>query len=351
MENCGRRRGCVQTWGRGKEPPWELEDSTRARSGPGRRRAARALGAGSRRPARREGPAGAARATAGGGRGPGRLNKAGARGLGTHNKKLMSAAAWAAGSASRGLGGGGGCGGQGKGQERGRGGEEEGSAGWSAAATCWALLVPVAGRGGGSGKRSAWISQWEGKEREAGKGPFARSRENGRRGRSGAPPPPPHPQPPAAPTLELSRERRAPTPPLRLPPRVPLVLDNFTPPDHAPRMRWGRRASRSLSTRLGVVTQRSEMLNWVSAVRKEVGFNSGMPEFCSEGWTCHQSSAHCECPAKDDERLWSPSASIWKQQGVSSGWNGLGVVPPEKKESKCVFNVLVVLCTYFKTLN
>lgn len=55
------------------------------------------------------------RAEAGGGGsgGPGRLNKAGARGLATHNKKLMSAAARAAGRWSRGLGRGG-PGGRGK---------------------------------------------------------------------------------------------------------------------------------------------------------------------------------------------------------------------------------------------
>lgn len=69
------------------------------------------------------------------------------------NKKLMSAAAWAAGSAvarprgddvdSQGR----------RGKEKGE--EEEGSAGYSAAATCSASLLPVAGRGGGSGKRTA----------------------------------------------------------------------------------------------------------------------------------------------------------------------------------------------------
>lgn len=48
--------------------------------------------------------------------------------------------------------------------------EKKGRAGCSAAATCSASLVPEAGRGGGSGKRTARITQWEGKEREAGKG-------------------------------------------------------------------------------------------------------------------------------------------------------------------------------------
>lgn len=70
------------------------------------------------------------------------------------NKKLMSAAPWAVGSAvarprgddvdSQGR----------RGKEKGEQ-EEEGSAGYSAAATCSASLLPVAGRGGGSGKRTA----------------------------------------------------------------------------------------------------------------------------------------------------------------------------------------------------
>lgn len=122
--------------------------------------AARALGAGSRGAARWERPAGAARP-----RSPEQSRRA--RGLATHNKKLMSAAAWAGGSAVLGLG------------RRGPGGKRrtQASAGCSAAAASSALLVPKAGRGGGSGKRTARITQEEGKEREVGTGRPAHSRE------------------------------------------------------------------------------------------------------------------------------------------------------------------------------
>lgn len=119
------------------------------------------------------------------------------------------------------------------------------------------------------------------------------------------PPSPPWPAP-----RELSRERRAPTLLLPLWPRVRQVLDVFAAPDHAPRVHWGYQASEGQSTQLGVVAERSELLSRVSAVGKEVGFNSEMSGFCSEGWNCHQSSACCKCSAKDDERLWSLFASI-----------------------------------------
>nr|XP_030733937.1 uncharacterized protein LOC115864403 [Globicephala melas] len=92
---------------------------------------------------------------------------------------------------------------------------------------------------------------------------------------------------------ELSRERRAPTLPLPLRPRVPYFLDTFAAPGHAPYVCWGHPFSRGQSTRLGVVAESSELLSWVSAARKEIGCNSGMTESCSEGWNCHQSSAHC----------------------------------------------------------
>lgn len=149
--------GFVGTWGPEKRSLlafWWIPHVLEAGRGGGGGQVARALGAASRRPTRwdtRSGRRGARRA---GARGPDRLNKAGARGLATHNKKLMSAAAWAAGSAvarprgddvdSQGR----------RGKEKGEE-EEEGSAGYSAAATCSASLLPVAGRGGGSGKRTA----------------------------------------------------------------------------------------------------------------------------------------------------------------------------------------------------
>lgn len=115
---------------------------------------------------------------------------------------------------------------------------------------------------------------------------------------------------------ELSRERRAPTLPLPLRPRVPYFLDTFAAPGHAPHVCWGHPFGRGQSTRLGVVAEPSELLSWVSAVRKEIGCNSGMSESCSEGWNCHQSSAHCECP---DEMLWNLSATYVKP-GVSFIW-------------------------------
>lgn len=145
---------CRDLGTREKEPPCVLVDSTRARSGPGRRRRSGSASARGSFPETHSvgHPIRAARGKAGA-RGPDRLNKAGARGLATHNKKLMSAAAWAAGSAvarprgddvdSQGR----------RGKEKGE--EEEGSEGYSVAATCSASLLPVAGRGGGSGKRTA----------------------------------------------------------------------------------------------------------------------------------------------------------------------------------------------------
>ncbi|TKC35566.1 hypothetical protein EI555_009520, partial [Monodon monoceros] len=87
---------------------------------------------------------------------------------------------------------------------------------------------------------------------------------------------------------ELSRERRAPTLPLPLRPRVPYFLDTFAAPGHAPQVCWGHPFGRGQSTRLGVVAERSELLSWVSAVRKEIGCNSGMSESCSEGFYNHK---------------------------------------------------------------
>lgn len=117
------------------------------------------------------------------------------------------------------------------------------------------------------------------------------------------------PSPPRPSRRELSRERRTPTLLLPLWPSVSQVLDIFAAPDHAQRVHWSHQASEGQSTQLGVVAEPSELLSWISAVRKEVGFNSGMSGFCSEGWNCHQSSARCKCSAKDDERLWSLFAS------------------------------------------
>ena len=90
----------------------------------------------------------------GGGRGPGRLNKAGARGawLLTTRSSCRPRLGLRA-RRSRGLG----TAAARPGEQRGGGVDEEeaGSAGCSAAATCLASLVPMARRGGGSGKRTA----------------------------------------------------------------------------------------------------------------------------------------------------------------------------------------------------
>lgn len=157
MQKCGSRNRMCRVWGRGRERG--LEESLRARSGFGRRRpsgsasswvrfpetcAVGTPGASSERQGRRWGPRP---------RSPEQSRRA--RGPATHNKKLMSAAGRAAGSAvARPLGGGGGQARPGE-EEKDEDEEEAGSAGCSAAATSSALLVPMVGRGGGSGKRTA----------------------------------------------------------------------------------------------------------------------------------------------------------------------------------------------------
>ena len=144
----GIHRGCRDSGSGDKELPWVLEISRMLEAGPGggSGQAARALGTGSRRPARH----GAKRA--GGGRGPGRLNKAGARGawlLTTRSscRPRLGLRAWR----SRGLG----TAAARPGEQGGGDEEKAGSASCSAAATCLASLVPMARRGGGSGKRTA----------------------------------------------------------------------------------------------------------------------------------------------------------------------------------------------------
>lgn len=122
----------------------------------------------------------------------------------------------------------------------------------------------------------------------------------GRRGKGGSPAPgrtasqppsyspPPGPQPLSASTSELSRERRAPTPPLPLWSRVSLGLDTFAALDHAPRVRKGQPVGQSSLPGWGSWQSTRSCLE----VRKEMGFSARMSGSCSEGWNCHQSSAH-----------------------------------------------------------
>lgn len=173
----------------------------------------------------------------------------------------------------------------------------QGSAGGSAAATCSATPVPMARRGGGSGKRSAGVAQWEGKEREAGKGRSPGPDNSHRCRRSATPrrllaghqrPPPPR---------TLARATRAHSGP-RTAALGPSALDALAAPQYAPRGR-GRQSGGCgpgpVRRGGGLWPSVPRRLGCLSSFRKDVGFNSGMSGPCSEGWKCHQNLAHWEC--------------------------------------------------------
>lgn len=313
-----------------KEPPWGLEGSNRARSELGRRQplgSASALGrfpetCSMETPGRGSegqselGPAALVSRTKPARAGPGYSQQEAHVGhsVGWGVRRSLGLGAAAATPAAA------------KEKEGKRKGEEErrrkGSAGCSTATTCSALLVPMAGRGGGSVKRTPWITHWEGKEKKAGKGPHACSPENSRQG-CGA----------ARRASLFSSSSHSSSFSVLLAPRGLLPANSRESGARPPSSSRCGRGSAKLWTSLQPRTTPRECTgatrpvkasppswgSWQSAPYCLAGFQqsgrkwastSEMSGFCSEGWNCHQSSACCKCSAKDDERLWSLFASI-----------------------------------------
>lgn len=342
MEKCKRRHGVCRDWGSG-EPPWAGGfHACSGRAGRRRRDGGASARAGSRRPARGNARS---RQRGQGVRGPRPRSpeqSRRARGLATHNKKLMSAAAWAVGSVvARPRGGdGGGQGRRGKARKTrsGAGGQRllfrgRNSLGFASSngrqrGRKWEALglnLSMGGEGKGGGERAS-RGPWRTATAAGAVLPLASS--------SSAP---------AAPTPRILARGRAPT----LAHELRLWVLQFSTPLQllsAPR-EYTKGAGWIEACPPAVGCGRALLNASVRFTRQKVGFNSGMSGSCCEGWNCHQNFAHCECPANDDERLWSLSAITQKQEKISSGWIGLGVVLPEGRKGS------VVLWVCFKTLN
>lgn len=163
-----------------------------------------------------------------------------------------------------------------------------------------------------------------GRKRRRGKG-RSLALENSRPRPPWSNPSPPPLQTPLPPPRELSRERLAPTPALRLRPPDPRVLDTLAAPDHAPRVGCSHQGNRGLST--GLVSRGREL--------RAASQRSG------KKWA---SNTECQGPAVRDGIATRILPSVSAGQSLTEGYGVSLLVHKNRRQFHLVGMVRMCFC-------